>query len=254
MQAYDIDGAGCGASRQALKRTAAPAVARSPSQAAARVTRLLTHSSTPARSRRRATVLVVLALALVVAVCASFALAWAPHVSHALRVHAAGALAYSHASARVVQAQPAPRSCHARAAGLFELPDARCTPGALNPAVTPGDIASTICASGWTSRVRPPEAVSEREKFASLRAYAIAGYASEFEYDHLVPLELGGAVNDPRNMWPEPDYSSHSGYYANPKDHLERALNRLVCGGQMTLARAQQLIATNWASAYRTYG
>ena len=69
-----------------------------------------------------------------------------------------------------------------------------------------------------------------------------------------MPLELGGAVNDPRNLWPEPDYASAQGYYLNPKDHVERALNRLVCGGQMTLARAQQLIAGNWVAAYRQYG
>ena len=27
------------------------------------------------------------------------------------------------------------------------------------------------------------------------------------QYDHDVPLELGGAVNDARNLWPEPDYA-----------------------------------------------
>jgi len=167
---------------------------------------------------------------------------------------AAATLAYSHASAGVVQPQPAPHTCRARGTGLYELPDPGCTPGALNPAVSQADIASTICASGWTSRVRPPESVSEPEKFASMRAYGGHGYASEYEYDHLVPLELGGAVNDPRNLWPEPDYAAHSSYYLNPKDRLERALNRLVCDGRMQLAPAQRLIAGNWVAAYRTYG
>ena len=37
-----------------------------------------------------------------------------------------------------------------------------------------------------------------------------------------MPLELGGAVNDPRNLWPEPDYATAAGFYLNPKDHLER--------------------------------
>ncbi len=102
--------------------------------------------------------------------------------------------------------------------------------------------------------MRPSESITEREKYASMDAYGDYGSASAFEYDHLVPLELGGAVNDPRNLWPEPDYSSRSGYYLNPKDHLERALNRLVCSGQMSLSRAQLLIAVDWVSAYHRYG
>ncbi len=87
-----------------------------------------------------------------------------------------------------------------------------------------------------------------------MRAYGDTGRASSFEYDHDVPLELGGAVNDPRNLWPEPDYPSPSGYYLNPKDRLERALNERVCDDEMPLARAQRLIAADWIAAYRRYG
>ncbi len=152
---------------------------------------------------------------------------------------AAGAgLAYSRSSAHAVQPQPPANSCHARGSGLYALPDPRCTPGALNPAVEQADIASTICARGWSSSVRPPESVTEPEKLASMRAYGIPGYASQFEYDHLVPLELGGAPNDPRNLWPELNYPSGGGYFLNPKDRLEDALNRLVCDGDMQLTRA----------------
>ncbi len=167
---------------------------------------------------------------------------------------AASTLAASHASPRAVQPQPSPDSCHARGSGLYQLPDAHCTPGALNPAVDQADIGSTICRAGWSESVRPPESVTEPEKLASMRAYGVRGHASEYEYDHLVPLELGGAANDPRNLWPEPDYASPAGYYLNPKDHLEDALNRLVCARRMPLARAQQLIAANWVSAYHVYG
>jgi hypothetical protein len=166
----------------------------------------------------------------------------------------AGGLAYSTASARVIQRQPPQRSCHARGSGLYSTPDPRCTPGALNPAVTQATISSTICRSGWTATVRPPESITEPEKFASMDAYGDGGSASSYEYDHDVPLELGGAVNDPRNLWPEPDYSSRSGFYLNPKDHLERALNRLVCDRTMSLAEAQRLIAADWVSAYGRYG
>jgi hypothetical protein len=160
----------------------------------------------------------------------------------------------SSASGRVVQPQPAPGTCHTTGSGLYAMPDPRCTPGALNPAVTQATLATTICRSGWTSTVRPSESITEREKLASMQAYGDSKGPSAYEYDHLVSLELGGAVNDARNFWPEPDYPEHSGFYLNPKDHLERALNRMVCDGTMPLKTAQRLIATEWVVALHTYG
>ena len=38
-----------------------------------------------------------------------------------------------------------------------QLPDPRCTPGSIDPYVTQADIRSTICKTGWTGTVRPPE-------------------------------------------------------------------------------------------------
>jgi hypothetical protein len=149
-------------------------------------------------------------------------------------------LVISLASSDVVQAQPAPDSCHARGSGLFSEPDRNCTPGALNPAVTQATIGQTICVSGWSETVRPPESITEREKAASMAAYGDTGLMSGFEYDHLVSLELGGAPNDPRNLWPEPGSSP------NPKDSVEDALHRQVCNGQISLAHAQHIIATDW--------
>jgi hypothetical protein len=138
--------------------------------------------------------------------------------------------------------------------GIYARPDARCTPGALNPAVTQATIGSTICRSGWTSLVRPPTSVTAPEKRASMAAYGLHGSPSQFEYDHDVPLELGGAVNDPRNLWPEPDYPGGSGFYRNPKDRLENGLKRRVCRGDMTLAQAQRAIASNWVAANARFG
>jgi hypothetical protein len=149
-------------------------------------------------------------------------------------------------SSTTVQAQPPRGSCHARGSGLFTEPDLRCTPGATNPAVTQADIASTICRSGWTRTVRPPSSVTGREKRASMAAYGDTGPASGYEYDHDISLELGGAPNDPRNLWPEP--GEH-----NPKDALENKLKSLVCHGTLTLVRAQRLIAGDWVTAYKRY-
>lgn len=106
--------------------------------------------------------------------------------------------------------------------------------------MTQATIGQTICQQGWTSTIRPPESVTEPEKTASMAAYGDSGPMSGYEYDHFVPLELGGAVNDPRNLWPEPGASP------NPKDTVEDDLRQKVCDGQMTLTQAQRAITTNW--------
>ncbi len=144
----------------------------------------------------------------------------------------------------MVQPQPPAGSCHARGSGLFSLPDLRCTPGAISPAVTQANLDSTICSHGYTETVRPPESVTEAEKEASITAYGDPGSLHDYEYDHLVPLELGGATNDPRNLWPEPGASP------NPKDKLEDRLNAMVCEGEIGLATSQREIATDWVAAY----
>ncbi len=189
--------------------------------------------------------------------CPHTAAAWALSLALALAAAARSApsgLPYSSASALIVQRQPPAGSCRAIGAGLYSRPDPRCTPGAVDPAVTQAGIHSTICRSGWTAMVRPPESVTEPEKYASMAAYGVRGSASGYEYDHLVPLELGGAPNDPRNLWPEPDYARPEAFYLNPKDRLEDALRRRVCEDAMTLSQAQRLIASDWVTAFRRFG
>jgi hypothetical protein len=144
-----------------------------------------------------------------------------------------------------VVAQPAPGTCHARGSGPFTRPDPRCTPGANDPRVTQADIASTICRRGYTRSVRPPESVTYVEKRASMRAYGDHGSSRRFEYDHLVPLELGGAPNDAHNLWPE------AGASPNPKDALENRLREQVCDRALSLAAARRAVASDWVAAYR---
>ena len=140
-----------------------------------------------------------------------------------------------------MQSQPAPGSCHAIGTGVYSRPDPTCTPGALNPAVSQATIDRMICVAGWTSTVRPPASITQQEKAASMAAYGHTGSRRDYEYDHLVPLEHGGATNDPRNLWLQPGGSP------NPKDTVENELRHKVCGGQITLAAAQHQIVTNWA-------
>ena len=135
-------------------------------------------------------------------------------------------------------------SCHAHGRAPFMLPDARCTPGAVDPRVTQADIRLTICRRGYTRTVRPPEWVTYPEKRASMRAYGDHGRTHAYEYDHLIPLELGGAPNDTRNLWPEPGASP------NLKDRVETRLRERVCAGTLSLASAQRQIARDWVALY----
>jgi hypothetical protein len=159
----------------------------------------------------------------------------------------ASAFVISHASSHVVQSQPPPGSCHMRGRYPFNTPDLHCTPGALNAAVTQATIHKTICRSGYSSKVRPSTSVTEPEKLASIRAYGLHRRAGAYEYDHLISLELGGAANDRRNLWPEPGASP------NLKDKDENYLHKRVCDGRMSLARAQRIIARDWVTFYKKH-
>jgi hypothetical protein len=158
-----------------------------------------------------------------------------------------------------VQAQPAAGTCHYvvldAAAGKY-LPDPHCTPGATNPRVTQANLASTVCKSGYTATIRPPEGITSPEKRASEAAYGLTGTGKTTEYDHLISLELGGDPNSPLNLWPEPNATSAAGVN-NPKDHVENKLKALVCNAvhgkpYLPLAKAQDLVATNWTTAVAT--
>ena len=129
-------------------------------------------------------------------------------------------------------------------------PDASTIPGAVNPAVTQKTIGETICIPGWTRIVRPAVGYTEELKRQQMAAF---GYhdrrLSHYEEDHLIPLGLGGAPSDPRNLWPEPR-TPPDGWGADRKDELEFVLNQLVCSGGLPLPEAQRAIATKWIAAY----
>jgi hypothetical protein len=120
--------------------------------------------------------------------------------------------------------------------------------------VTPSDVGTTICQVGWTATVRPPERVTGPEKEGSAAAYGYAGTFSTAEYDHLVPLELGGDPNDPSNLWLEPNDRADASTVTNTKDRLENRLHDLVCAGKLSLSVAQVAIATDWVTALQRYG
>ncbi len=138
------------------------------------------------------------------------------------------------------------------------LPNRAMTPGATNPAVTESTRFQTICATGWSSKVRPPESYTEPLKIRQIGAY---GYADrkvgDYEEDHLIPISLGGALRDPRNLWPEPHHvrlADGTNVGSIAKDGLEVYLRRAVCDGRLNLATAQHEIATNWIATWQAAG
>ena len=145
---------------------------------------------------------------------------------------------------------PADASCAAivRAGELF--PDARCTPGGINPSVT----AEILRDPAWRTRCLRNCQTSEAEKHIVYRWYAIrkprenSGENQVCELDHLVPLELGGA-DGLGNIWPEcgPDNASLRQRNFKIKDRVENYLADEVRAGRMPLRAAQRGIAQDWS-------
>jgi len=112
--------------------------------------------------------------------------------------------------------------------------DPALTPGALNSDVTQATIGSTICVSGWTRTVRPPSSYTHALELRQLAQYGESGPTSNFQEDHFISLELGGAPTDPRNLWPEQQPR------AAQVDKIENELNQEVCSGKISLAEGRR--------------
>jgi hypothetical protein len=126
-----------------------------------------------------------------------------------------------------------------------DRPDPVANPGATNPDVTQENMATTIFVSGWTKTIRPSVAFTNALKVQQLIEY---GYPpgtdpSQFEEDHIVPLECGGAPHDAANLWPQPRAGQ---WGARCKDLTENAANAALRSGAMTLAEVQDGFKTNW--------
>jgi hypothetical protein len=139
--------------------------------------------------------------------------------------------------------------CHARGKASRELPDPRCTPGAIDTSVT----AAVLCSGHYSTKsYRPPVYQTSRFKYeVAYPAYGLPSGAKT-ELDHLVSLELGGA-NDAANLWPEPPPSP------NPKDAVENRLHSWVCAAagptaENRLRQAQLAIAGDWTGAEKILG
>lgn len=119
------------------------------------------------------------------------------------------------------------------------MPDHKLTPGVADTSLS----LHTICTTSTTTRRNTSES-TKREVYAEYGA--VHKTSGDYEVDHLIPLELGGA-DVKANLWPEPNPSFHE------KDRLENRLHSLVCANKVSLAKAQHDIAADWTAAYETY-
>jgi hypothetical protein len=99
---------------------------------------------------------------------------------------------------------------------------------------------------------RPPSSFTNSLKPLQMRRY---GYGDlnprDYEEDHLIPLCLAGAPQDPHNLWPRPRGGE---WNAARKDRLEVTLCHAACKGEVDLREAQHEIARDWIAAYEKYG
>jgi hypothetical protein len=132
--------------------------------------------------------------------------------------------------------------------GPLDIYPSSTNPGAGNPDITQDNVRQTICDPNWSTRsIRPPTSYTNRIKREEIGDYRYTDTdLHDYEEDHIIPLELGGAPDDPRNLWPEPYHASIPDGGARSKDRVENYLHIRVCEGKMTLAAAQNLIVTDW--------
>ena len=138
------------------------------------------------------------------------------------------------------------------------LPDHTCTPGLLNPRLTP----EQLCAAGFTTRsIRPPTSYTDALKKRLLGAYGQVGLSpltgrpwstSDVELDHAVSLEDVGHPWSPLNLWPQPRRATGAEPNAEEKDEVELAVHKLICSDPFHAADYAARLAADWTQFRRT--
>jgi hypothetical protein len=124
----------------------------------------------------------------------------APHVAQSFHIDPLASQPLA-----AVAADHAPGSCHVRlASNGMQLPDALCTPGAINPTVTADVLRDPTFRTG-TVRDQLTTAAQKQIVYAwygIVKPKGNVGANQTCEIDHLVSLGLGGS-DALENLWPE---------------------------------------------------
>jgi len=124
------------------------------------------------------------------------------------------------------------------------------TPGATDPAITQDNIDETICRPGYARSARPAYAITGPLKRRLMDAQHPGEAMADYELDHLIPISIGGAPLDRRDLWLQPRSGQAN---ASDKNVLAYVLWRLVCTHQVPLATAQRAMSHDWTRAYQLY-
>ncbi len=124
------------------------------------------------------------------------------------------------------------------------------TPGAVDPTITQANIGDTICRPGYARSARPPYSVTGPLKRQLMQTEHPGEPLADYELDHLIPISIGGAPFDRRDLWLQPRRGQAN---AGDKNILAYVLWRLVCRHEVLLATAQHDISHDWTRAYETY-
>lgn len=118
------------------------------------------------------------------------------------------------------------------------------TPPAItlpNPQLTPGKTRVVTLEELCTTSTKLVRHTTSRTKRFICKEYQVENCpGSDWEIDHLIPLELGGA-DDKSNLWPQPIAEAHE------KDKVENKLHKEVCTKEIDIATAQDKITHWWA-------
>ncbi|HTD79969.1 MAG TPA: hypothetical protein VK898_20200, partial [Chloroflexota bacterium] len=149
---------------------------------------------------------------------------------------------------------PSPGSCRI----VDGLPDHGCTPGALNPRLTPAQ----LCAPGFSTRtIRPPSSYTDALKKRVMVSYGQVGVnpltgrswsPTDVELDHAVSLEDLGHPWSPLNLWPQPRRATGAEPNAEEKDAVEVTVRKLICADQSHAADYAARLAADWTQFRRT--
>jgi hypothetical protein len=122
------------------------------------------------------------------------------------------------------------------------LPDPAASRAPVSGSVaSPAPTVAQLCTGSYVKKTTPSASVTDPIKAAQVaRAASSDKDPSHYVEDQLVPIELGGAPTDVRNVWPQPTA------LAELKDREERRLRGDVCAGRTTLAAAQAQILAEW--------
>jgi hypothetical protein len=111
-------------------------------------------------------------------------------------------------------------------------------PGERFHGVTQSNLHATVCTVGYTETIRPPVGYTSALKRWILKDRNLPGTVGDYQLDHAVSLELGGAPYSTRNLWMQPESVAHR------DDGIENELHRKLCAGTITLRQAQRMELT----------